>query len=385
MIPFVLLLNPFVTLYFKRALMQQFNWQRAVIKIGSALIAPDQSGVSGRYLLSIARFISHAREQGKEVVLVSSGSVAAGRQFIGHGQKATISEKQAMAAIGQTQMIANWARFFDFPCAQVLLTYQDLRQRSCYVNIKNTLRELLNNQVLPIVNENDTVAIDELKVGDNDNLAAYTALVSQADTLIICSNIDGLYAGDPTVNSNTAKLDRVEVIDDTILGYAGQSVSQQGTGGMHTKLQAAQKCTSSGIQTMIVNGTHNDTFEHLTNDLCPGTYFVPQIAQGSARNTWLKYALKSQGAIYVDKGAMTAIMQEGASLLPSGIVAIEGQFKSGEAVEILVDGRAIAKGLSLYSKAELEQIKGLHSTQINSKLGYSLGEVVVHRDDLVLL
>lgn len=365
--------------------MQQFDWQRAVIKIGSALIAPDASGVTGRYLLSIARFITQAREKGKEVILVSSGSVAAGRHYISHGQKATISEKQAMAAVGQSQMIANWARFFDFPCAQVLLTYEDLHNRSRYVNIKNTLRELLSNQVLPIVNENDTVAVHELKLGDNDNLGAYTALVSQSDTLIICSNVDGLLAGDPSIYPDVEKIDVVDEVDDDILSLAGSSISKQGTGGMHTKLEAARKSTLSGIQTMIVNGTRDDTFEHLSHNHCPGTFFRPQLAQGSARNQWLKHTLKTQGVIHIDKGAQKALLEHGASLLPSGVLSIDGKFQSGEAVEIMVKSSIVAKGLCLYSSLELAQIKGLHSSEISRQLGYSLGEAVIHRDDLVLI
>lgn len=365
--------------------MQQFNWQRAVIKVGSALIAPDQSGVSGRYVLSIARFITQAREQGKDVILVSSGSVAAGKRFVTHGQKPTIAEKQAMAAVGQSQMFANWVRFFDFPCAQILLTADDLHNRSRYVNIKNTLRELLDNQILPIVNENDTVAVHELKVGDNDNLAAYTALVCQADTLIICSNVAGLFNADPTSNPDAQILPVINQVDEEVLRLAGASVSQQGTGGMHTKLEAARKSTLSGIQTMIVDGTNSNTFDWLAKDQCPGTYFVPQLAPGSARDKWLRHTLKSQGTIEIDGGAKRALIEKGASLLPSGILQVDGKFKSGEAVDVSVEGRVVAKGLSLYSSAELSQIKGLQSHQINARLGYSLGELAIHRDDLVLI
>ena len=210
--------------------MNRFNWQRAVIKVGSALIAPEGNECSGRYLLSLARFITASREAGKEIILVSSGSVAAGRSKVKIRHNASIAEKQAMAAIGQNLMMANWQRFFDFPCAQVLLTADDLRDRTRYVNIKNTLREILNHNALPIVNENDTVAVNELKVGDNDNLGAYTALVAQADTLIICSDIDGLFTADPRKDASATLIPQVDKIDSTIYGLAGGAAGRTGGG-----------------------------------------------------------------------------------------------------------------------------------------------------------
>ena len=196
--------------------MNAFKWQRAVIKVGSALVAPDGEQCSAQFLLPLARFISASREQGKEVILVSSGSVAAGRRSISVTHQPSLAEKQAMAAIGQTQMMANWARFFDCPCAQILLTAEDLADRTRYVNIQNTLRELLKQQALPIVNENDSVATAELKVGDNDNLGAYTALVAQADTLIMCSDIDGLFTADPRKDASAKLIPSVSKIDGKI-------------------------------------------------------------------------------------------------------------------------------------------------------------------------
>ena len=365
--------------------MESFSWQRAVIKVGSALIAPDGHECSGRYLLSIARFITASREQGKEVILVSSGSVAAGRGQVKVHHQPSIAEKQAMAAIGQTRMIANWSRFFDFPCAQLLLTYDDLHNRTRYVNIKNTLRELLNNKALPIVNENDTVAVNELKVGDNDNLAAYTALVAQADTLIICSDIDGLYDADPRKNADAKLIPVVEQVTPQIHALAGGAGSAVGTGGMRTKLQAAEKCTASGIQTLIVNGHKGEVFDQLSDGMVPGTLFQPVKSQGNARSQWLQHTLKSRGEIHIDGGASNALTNKGASLLPSGITQVSGQFSSGDAIDIVCDGNKVAKGLSLYNAEDLQQIKGLKSDKIDSVLGYTFGEAVVHRDDMVLI
>ena len=365
--------------------MNQFNWQRAVIKVGSALIAPEGDCCSARYLLALARFVTISREQGKEVILVSSGSVAAGRSKVHVHHKASIAEKQAMAAIGQTKMMANWQRFFDFPCAQILLTADDLRDRTRYVNIKNTLRELLNHHALPIVNENDTVAVNELKVGDNDNLGAYTALVAQADTLIICSDIDGLYTADPRKDNNATLIPEVQKIDENIYKLAGGAGTSVGTGGMRTKIEAADKCTSSGIQTIIVNGRKGDTFDALLEGNVPGTLFHASNSPQNARRLWLTHTLRTCGQIVVDDGAKTALVERGASLLPSGILQVEGTFNQGDAVEICCNNRVIAKGLTLYNARDLGFIKGQKSQHISRLLGYVTANVVVHRDDMVIL
>lgn len=365
--------------------MSKFQWQRAVIKVGSALIAPDGSQCSAQYLLSIARFITESRAQGKQVLLVSSGSAAAGRSKIAHNSVPSIAEKQAMAAIGQTKMMANWSRFFDCPCAQILLTYDDLHNRTRYVNIQNTLRELLSNDALPIVNENDTVAVNELKVGDNDNLGAYTALVAQADTLIICSDIDGLYDDDPRKNPDAKLIPIVDSVSERIHSLAGDAGTKMGTGGMVTKLQAAEKCTKSGIQTLIVNGRKGEVFDNLLEGKVQGTLFMPEKNQDSAREQWLKHTLKTAGIIEIDSGAKRALLEKGASLLPSGIKTISGNFKPGEAVSIVCEQGKIAKGLTLYSSDDLTAIKGLRSDKIAQTIGYTYGEAVVHRDDMVIL
>ncbi|MEW9797811.1 glutamate 5-kinase [Alteromonas sp. CYL-A6] len=365
--------------------MQTIEWQRAVIKVGSALIAPDGVTCSATYLLALARFITASREAGKEIIVVSSGSVAAGRRAIAHKQRASIAEKQAMAAIGQMQMMANWQRFFDFPCAQILLTSDDLRDRKRYVNIKNTLRELLSNQALPVVNENDTVAVDELKVGDNDNLAAYTALVAQADTLIICSDIDGLYTADPRRDPNATLIPHVPEISDQTFALAGGAGTAMGTGGMRTKIEAAKTCTHSGIQTVIVNGRRSEVFDALLTGEVKGTVFSATGSATRARRLWLTHTLKTRGAVEIDDGAKLALTQKGASLLPGGVVSVSGHFTSGDAIEIRHQGQVIAKGLSQYDDRELAQIKGHKSGEVRDILGYVNGDEVVHRDDLVIL
>ncbi|WP_213997791.1 glutamate 5-kinase [Arsukibacterium sp.] len=363
------------------------SWRRIVIKVGSALIAPSAHGCSTRYLLTIAHFIAECRLAGKEVVLVSSGSVAAGRNAIAAKQQPLpINIKQAMAAVGQSRMMACWSQLFDFDCAQILLTHDDLQNRRRYLNIDNTLRTLLTNQVLPIVNENDSVATAELKVGDNDNLAALVAIVVDADVLLICSDIDGLYTANPRLDAGAQHIAEVARVTSAIYAMAGGSHHAIGTGGMLTKVQAADKATKAGIDTLIINGQDPGSFEKLLTGWAVGTRFVRQQDRLSAKKHWLLNTLKQQGVIEVDAGACVALQQNGASLLASGIVSYSGSFEKGDA--LLITGpqqQLLAKGVSQYSSKELGLIKGLHSKDIVAVLGYCPSEEVVHRNDLVLL
>ncbi|MCO4799884.1 MAG: glutamate 5-kinase [Colwelliaceae bacterium] len=364
------------------------NFNRAVIKVGSALVSPDMKGCSGKYLLAIARFITECQQAGKEIILVSSGSVAAGRQLIQHGSPTpSIPTKQAMASVGQMQMMANWQRFFDVPCSQLLITHGDLKDRERYINIKNTLRILLSNNVIPIVNENDTVATDELKVGDNDNLAALVALVSDADCLFILSDIDGLYDQDPRTNSNAVLIPEIDKITDDIYKMAGTTNNPIATGGMKTKIQAAEKAVENGIETYILNGRNSDVFEALLKGKNPGTVFKANQAATKARKHWLKHTLKSSGKVILDTGAVNAVTNKGASLLPSGITHINGEFAAGESVDIIDEktSKIIAKGICQYSQRDLIRIKGCKSSQITEILGYCPSKVVIHRDDMVIV
>lgn len=303
------------------------KFNRAVIKVGSALVAPDNNGCSGKHILAISRFITECRQEGKEIIIVSSGSVAAGRNLIQHGSPAlSIQTKQAMASVGQLQMMANWQRFFDVPCSQLLITHSDLKNRERYINIKNTLRILLENDIIPVVNENDTVATDELKVGDNDNLAALVALVSEADCLIILSDIDGLYNKNPKTHDDAVMLPIVKKITPEIYAMAGSTNNHIATGGMKTKIQAAEKATENGIETYIINGSNNAVFERILKGENAGTRFVPNIDSVKAKKHWLKHTLKSNGHVILDKGAVNAVVNKGASLLPSGIKIFQATF-----------------------------------------------------------
>ena len=364
------------------------KFNRVVIKVGSALVAPDGKGCSGKYISVIADFIRQCQQADKEVILVSSGSVAAGRGLINHGSpNPSIPTKQAMAAVGQMQMMANWQKFFDVPCGQLLLTHDDLKDRQRYINIKNTLRILLENGVVPIVNENDTVATDELKVGDNDNLAALVALVSEADSLFILSDVDGVFDQDPRVNPQAKLVSQIEKIDASIYAMAGDTNNPIATGGMKTKIQAAEKAVENGIDTYILNGRRAEVFEGILRGDNPGTHFVAQQGATRARKHWLKHTLKSNGKVALDLGAVNALSIKGASLLPSGITDVVGNFNVGDCIDIY-DGsneQIIAKGISQYSARDLARIQGKKTADIAAILGCCPSKVVLHRDDMVML
>lgn len=363
------------------------RWKRAVLKVGSNLIAPDGERLSTLHLLSIARFIAEARADGREVVLVSSGAVAAGRALLGSLDSVALPARQALAAIGQPRMFDAWARLLDVPCAQVLLAFDDLQNRRRFVNAKNTLRELLRAGVLPIINENDSVAVDELRLGDNDNLAAHVAVLVEADLLVILSDIDGLFDADPRKVPSARRITRVAVIDEAVMALAGGAGSSVGTGGMRTKLEAASKATARGIPTVIAHGGRAEALDALGRSLCPGTLFDATATPASAKDHWMRHALASQGRLHVDAGAHRALQERGASLLPAGLRGVEGAFRAGDAVEVLVEGgsHAFAKGIAQYDASELRRVLGKPTHELAALLGYEGPETVIHRDDLVLL
>ena len=258
--------------------MRYNDCKKIVIKVGSALIAPTGIGCTAQYTLPIARFIHQCVEDGKQVILVSSGSVAAGRRHIRYtGEKPSLAQKQAMAAIGQHAMMANWKRFFDEPCAQILMTHADLRSPQSCTNIRNTINELIDNNILPIVNENDSVATEELKVGDNDQLAAMVAVLMEADLFMICSDVDGLYTTDPNIDKSAVHIPLVNKIDGQIASLAKDTTNKIATGGMRTKIDAAIKTTSQGIATVLFKGSYSKNFELFVKGEQIGTLFKAQI------------------------------------------------------------------------------------------------------------
>jgi glutamate 5-kinase len=367
------------------------SWRRAVLKVGSSLLAADGGGLTPRFALGLAQFVSANVQAGREVVIVSSGAVAAGRAIVPKAAEAgaAMAARQALAALGQAQLIALWQRFFERPVAQVLLTHDDLRNRRRYLNARATLLELLRLGALPVVNENDTVSVDELKLGDNDNLAAIVAALVDADALFIATDIDGLYTADPRSNPHARALNEVAELTPEVFAMAGGSGSSVGTGGMRTKLEAASKAGAAGVDTYLFNGRSAEVVRGLAQDRLRGTRIHAAQTRIAARKSWLRHAPVEPGAIVVDDGAARALVEKGASLLPGGVTGAEGDFRRGDMVEVWWrDGsgeQRLARGISQYSALDIRRIARRHSREIESILGYNYGENVVHRDDLVLL
>ena len=363
-------------------------WRRAVLKVGSSLLADAHGELSDRNARALAGFISASRTAGREVVLVSSGAVAAGRSRVPADLRAGgIVLRQALAALGQTRMVALWQSLIDAPVAQVLLAHDDLRNRRRYLNARNTLLELLRLRTVPVVNENDTVAVEELKLGDNDNLAAIVAALVDADLLLIASDVDGLYSAHPQHDVAARPVEAVVAITPTILAMAGDP-GALGTGGMRTKLEAAKKAANAGIATVLFNGSAAASVELLAQGGFRGTRFDAPESRLAARKYWLRHAPGSGGGIRVDAGAARALIG-GKSLLPGGIVGVDGEFARGDLVEILrVDAdatHAVARGLTQYNAGEVRRLAGKQSREIEAILGFSYGDTVVRRDDLVAL
>jgi glutamate 5-kinase len=365
-------------------------WRRAVLKVGSSLLAADGGGLTPRFALGLAQFVSANLMAGRELVIVSSGAVAAGRAILPKAAEAgaAMAARQALAALGQAQLIALWQRFFERPVAQVLLTHDDLRNRRRYLNARATLTELLSLGALPVVNENDTVSVDELKLGDNDNLAAIVAALVDADALFIATDIDGLYTADPRTDPQAQPMQDVAELTSEVLAMAGGSGSKVGTGGMRTKLEAAAKAGAAGIETYLFNGRSAEVVRGLAQGHLRGTRIRAGSTRIAARKYWLRHVPVEPGAILIDAGAARALREKGASLLPGGVLGAEGDFRRGDMIEVRVreDGeRSLARGVAQYSALDIRRIAGRHSRDIESLLGYNYGENVIHRDDLVLL
>ena len=369
------------------------NWRRAVLKVGSSLLAADGGGLSPRHALGLAQFVSANVLAGREVVIVSSGAVAAGRAILPRVEAAgaAMAARQALAALGQAQLIGLWQRFFERPVAQVLLTHDDLRNRRRYLNARATLNELLRLGALPVVNENDTVSVDELKLGDNDNLAATVAALVDADVLFIATDIDGLYSADPRRDPSAQPIAQVHELTAEVLAMAGGSGSSAGTGGMRTKLEAASKAARLGIETILFNGRNGDVVRALAQGRLHGTRLHAAQSREAARKYWLRHAPVEPGVIWIDDGAVQAMRDKGASLLPGGITGADGEFRRGDMVEIRCRPGAgggevsVARGVTQYAASDICRIAGRHSRDIEAALGYNYGGSVVHRDDLVLV
>lgn len=365
--------------------------KRIVIKVGTSTITYANGKRNFSQIDRLAREISDLQNQGKEMILVTSGAVAVGVDRMGlPGKPKTIPGKQAAAAVGQGVLMHTYEKFFaDYGqiVAQVLITKTEAIDRHRYTNTRNTFMELMRQRVIPIVNENDVVALDELKIGDNDNMSALVAGIVDADLVIILSDVDGLYTANPQTHPDAVIVPEVAEITPEIEASAGGVGSARGTGGMATKIQAAKAATSSGIHLVIASGTEKNAITRVLQGEELGTLFVSRENHLQFRKRWLAFGAKIAGSIVVDDGCAKAIRKAGGcSILPAGVFAVQGEFLPGSTVSVIdKDAHELARGLVHYSSAELEQIKGCNSGEIANILGHKNFDEVIHRDDLVIL
>lgn len=365
--------------------------KRIVIKVGTSTITYANGKRNFSQIDRLAREISDLQNQGKEMILVTSGAVAVGVDRMGlPGKPKTIPGKQAAAAVGQGVLMHTYEKFFsDYGqiVAQVLITKTEAIDRHRYTNTRNTFMELMRQRVIPIVNENDVVALDELKIGDNDNMSALVAGIVDADLVIILSDVDGLYTANPQTHPDAVIVPEVAEITPEIEASAGGVGSARGTGGMATKIQAAKAATSSGIHLVIASGTEKNAITRVLQGEELGTLFVSRENRLQFRKRWLAFGAKIAGSIVVDDGCAKAIRKAGGcSILPAGVFAVQGEFLPGSTVSVIdKDAHELARGLVHYSSAELEQIKGCNSGEIANILGHKNFDEVIHRDDLVIL
>ncbi|MEM8834123.1 MAG: glutamate 5-kinase [Pseudomonadota bacterium] len=366
--------------------------KRIVIKIGSALLTDEKTGtIKQEWLQSIADDLAAWQKDGKEIVIVSSGAIALGRKSIGIDYTNTPSSiplelKQAAASVGQIEIVKGFDVAFekhDIPTALILLNPKDTEERRAHLNARATIHTLLEKKHIPVINENDTVSTAEIRFGDNDRLAARVAQMIGADLLIQLSTIDGLYDSNPETDKNAQHILLVETIDDAIEQMAGEAKPGLSTGGMKSKLKAAKIAMQAGVHMVITDGTKNNALSALMDD-ARATIFKASEKPLSARKKWISSHVHPEGSLTLDEGAINAL-KNGKSLLPSGVIKISGDFTFGEAVEISdVEGHILAVGITKYSADEARHIIGKKSSDIAPLLGYSRGDELIHRDDLVL-
>ena len=373
-------------------------YRRVVVKVGTAVLTgggADSAGVDLPVLGSIVRQISGLRAQGAEVMLVTSGAVAAGRAALRQGAEGAVSRdirsRQVAAAVGQSilmQIYREEFALYGVTVAQALLTVGDFSNRQAYLNVRNTLEGLLELGVAPLLNENDVVAVDEIGevFGDNDRLSALVANMVDADLLLILTDIDGLYTADPRVDPSATLIRRVEQVDDRIEALAGRTLRPWARGGMPTKLEAARLVTTSGIPMIMARGRDDGAALRAARGEPVGTFFQPAAEKPESRKRWMLSGVSQRGQVTIDDGAAAALRDHSRSLLPAGVRAVAGGFVRGDTIYILnASGQRIACGIANYSAADIDRIRGLRSGQIEEVLGYQYGQEVVHRNNLALL
>jgi glutamate 5-kinase len=368
------------------------SYQRIVVKVGTSTLTAGKQNLSTPHILELVRQLSQLQAEGKQVVLITSGAISAGREVLQlREQPKYIPVKQMMAAVGQPRLMELYAqlfRIYSLTVSQVLLTRFDLSRRQSYLNARNTLEALLSNHIVPIVNENDAVATEEIRVGDNDNLSALVANLIEADLLILLTDQPGLLSRDPRLHDNATLIREVDgaEIPEEIWQMAGGTANRLGTGGMLTKLRAADLVRRSGTAVVIAKGDEPNVILRIAAGERIGTLFHPVVTLVESRKRFLLAGIKtSKGMLEVDDGAAQALHQ-GGSLLPAGLVSVKGKFDRGDAVRITThDGKTVAIGVANYGPGDLARLKGRRSDQIEQVLGYTFGDEVVHHNNLIFV
>ncbi|MGI9534907.1 MAG: glutamate 5-kinase [Thermodesulfobacteriota bacterium] len=366
------------------------NIKRVVLKIGSSILTDNDGNLFEPRFGQLATQIVEIRKKGLEVIVVSSGAIASGMKKLNLRVKPSeIHIKQAIAACGQSSLIWNYEKAFSkfgVNVAQILLTHDGLADRKRFLNARKTIHQLLEMNIIPIVNENDSVAVEEIMIGDNDNLASLVTSLTEAELMVLLTNIDGIYKEDPRKNSDAEFISLVEVIDNNLEKLAGDTTGNTTTGGMITKIEAIKKASVFGVPSIISNGETEDVLQKIFNGEEIGTLILPSKEKLSARKHWIAFNLQIAGEIVVDNGARDAITSKGKSLLPSGIKEIRGNFGIGDSILCIdVNGNEIARGITSYSSKEIKKIAGRKTTEIEKILGYKYSDEVIHRDDLAVI
>ena len=370
-----------------------FTYRRIVAKFGTSLLPAGTNRLNPERMTDLVGQIARLHRQGVEIVIVTSGAIAAGREKLGLTKKAKgVALKQVLASVGQGRLMNVYEDLFgqhNITVGQALLTKSVLVDRAGYLNTRNTLLALLEMGVIPIINENDVVAVDEIRearFGDNDNLSAMVANLIDADLLFILTDIDGLYTADPNKEPDAKMIPLVEKIDAKIESLVSGSTSGLGTGGMVTKIEAAKLAVKSGVTVVIANGGEKDVLVRVANAEAIGTRFLPVKNKLDSRERWMLSGLSTRGKVTVDDGAATALKKKNCSLLAAGIIEVEGNFQRGDIVDICDrQGSRLGSGITNYAFSEVQSIKGAHSENITDLLGYDSGSEVVHRNNLVIL
>lgn len=365
-------------------------YQRIVIKFGTSVLTGGTPRLDQPHMVELVRQCAALQSQGIDVIVCTSGAIAVGQERLDFPQlSATLSNKQMLAAVGQSRLMQMWERFFEIyglHVGQILLTRGDVENRRRFLNARDTLNALLDHNIVPVINENDAVTTAEIKVGDNDNLSALITILAGADLLLLLTDQPGLFTADPRTNPDAQLIPEVKTIDETLRKLAGGSVSGLGVGGMTTKLQAADAARRAGADVVIASGQAPDVITRTVQGEAIGTRFPALKVPLANRKRWIFAAPKAAGSVMVDEGAARALCENGRSLLPAGILKIEGSFARGDTVSIQdLAGEILARGITRYSAGDLEKIAGCRSDEIEARLGYVYGSVAIHRDDLILI